>query len=269
MHLKEFEIYRPINAISPTNYNQCFYCGCISTKIDLVPPLKFAYHYLVTREEAEFLSVPACQECFDFLKDERISTLAKRTDNVKFKLARKYSKALKVYEMWEEDELAELDHSLRTSINAGLKLGEDAYSRVKFPGFDFEVEGEKHSAHYTPNEMFEVFGSKFDNFRDALTYASASYRIPKSKLKDLFFEHDHSFDSAITFEHSVIEKKLFEKELKGKCKLFALKHKLNIKFVIHAVTLYMDDDEYLTIDTALERLYEKRIYKPVQKSIFD
>ncbi|MEZ9398715.1 hypothetical protein AB4393_18760 [Vibrio splendidus] len=237
--------------------------------MDLVPPLRFAHHYLVTREEAEFLSVPSCQECFDYVKDERTSTLIKRSDNVKTKLARKYRKALRVYEMWDEDELSELDRSLSTSIKAGLKLGEDAYNRLKFPGFDFEVEGERHSAHYTPSEVFEVFGSKFDNFRDALAYASASYQIPKSKLKDLFFEHDNSFDSAITFVHAEIERKLFEKELKGKCKIFANQHKQNVKFIIHAVTLYMEDDNSLTIDTALEKLYDKRIYKPIKKSIFD
>ncbi|WP_050569156.1 hypothetical protein [Vibrio campbellii] len=269
MHLKEFEIYRPICAISPKNYKRCFYCGCISTKMDLVPPLKFAYHYLITREEAEFISVPACQECFDSVADDRTSTLVKRSDNVKTKLSRKYRKALRVYEMWGKDELTELDSSLRTSIEAGLKLGEDAYNRVKFPGFDFEVDGEKHSAHYTPNEVFEVFGSKFDNFRDALSYASSSYRIPKNRLKDLFFELGNSFDSAITFVHTETEKKLFEKSLKSKCKSFADLHKQNVKFVVHAVTLYMEDDNTLTIDTALERLYEKRIKKTVVKSIFD
>jgi hypothetical protein len=92
-----------------------------------------------------------------------------------------------------------------------------------------------------------------------LDYGSKAFRIPKAKLRDLFIENNNSFDAAIKLFQAEMARKLFEKELKDKCKPFAIEHKQNVKFVMHTVELYLKSDERLTIDTALDKLWNERI----------
>lgn len=257
----ETELYRQMSAVHAKDFNTCFYCGCIATKYDLAPPLKFAEFYLKTREDADFYRVPSCQECFDFLKNDKSSLLGQRVDNVKGKLARKYQKAIRIYEMWEHDELEQLDYQLQRSVKAGLELGKESYERYKFKGFEFEADGEKHSAHYVSDKRFTIFGEQYDSFRDALDYGSKAFRIPKAKLRDLYAEHDNDFDTAIRSFQELMAQKLYEKELKQKCKAFADEHKQNIKFVMHTVEIYRKQNDTLTIDAALDKLYQERIKK--------
>tara|TARA_B100000953_G_C18000286_1_gene414882 strand:- start:428 stop:1225 length:798 start_codon:yes stop_codon:yes gene_type:complete len=257
----ESELYRQMSAVNSSDFNTCFYCGCIATQYDLAPPLKYAEFYLKTREDADFYQVPSCQECFDFLKGEKSGLLAQRVDRVKEKLTRKYHKAIRIYEMWNHDELEELDYHLKKSVNAGLELGEESYDRIKYKGFASEVDGEKHSSFYVQDRKFEVFGERFDSFRDALDYGSKAFRIPKAKLRDLYLDHQNSFDEAIRSFQAELDRKLYEKELKQKCKIFADKHKQNVKFVMHTVEIYRKKNETLTIETALEKLFEERIKK--------
>ncbi|MFT5294233.1 MAG: hypothetical protein ACI9YH_000239 [Colwellia sp.] len=257
----ETELYRQMSALHGKNFNTCFYCGCVATKYDLTPPLKYAEFYLKTREDADFYRVPACRECFDFLKSDKSGLLGQRVDVAKRKLAHKYKKAIRMYELWDHDEIKDLDYHLKHSINAGLVLGKESYERCRFKGFDFEADGEKHSAHYVESETLTVFGEKFDNFRDALDYGSRAFRIPKAKLREMFAEYDNCFDTAIKTFQEEMARKIYEKELKEKCKVFAQEHKQNIKFVMHTVEIYKTQDEDLTIDTALIKLFEERFKK--------
>jgi len=261
-------LYRQINAVHGKDFNTCFYCGCIATKTDSVPPLKYAEFYLKAREDSDFYYVPCCHECFDLSRPDKSGLLGQRADNVKKKLARKYQKAVRVYEMWDEDELEELDYSLNRSITAGLALGKESYDRIKFKGFAFEVDGEKHSLGYYDKVVMTVFGQQFSHFRDALDYGSKSFRIPKATLRDLFIENNNSFDVAIKLFQAEMAKKLFEKDLKDKCKPFSEKHKQSFKFVMHTVEIYMRSDEQLTIDTALDKLWNERI-KNLQGNLFN
>lgn len=253
------ELYRLVIAVNRQDFHTCFYCGCVVCEYDHAPPLRHAKYYLETREEADFYRVPACKECFDFLKPEKSALLGQRFDLVKKKLAQKYKRAIRIYEMWDHDEVHELDYSLKKSVLAGLSLGEEACQRVKFKGFTFEADGEKHTAHYGESVQLNVFDQVFDNFRDALDHASKTYKIPKGKLRDLLSEHDQNFDKAINSYHSTMARKLFEKNLKGQCKDFAQQHKQNVKFVMTTVELYMQQDENLTLDQALRKLYQERI----------
>lgn len=229
------------------------------TEYDHAPPLRYAKFYIQTREEADFYRVPSCRECFEFLKPEKSALLSQRADIVNKKLAQKYKMAIRIYEMWDHDEVDELDYNLKKSVLAGLSLGEEASQRMQFNGFDFEADGEKHTAYYNEPLVLTVFGKEFDNFRDALDYASKSSRITKGKLRDLFSEHNQNFDAAINSHHKAIERKLYEKNLKAQCKSFAGQHKQNIKFVMSTVERYLAEDENLTLITALEKLYQERI----------
>lgn len=257
--MKELELYRPLRAVSSKDFNTCFYCGCIATLQDLAPPIQFAEFYLKTREDADFYQVPSCKECFQILKHDKSGSLGQRVDNLKKRLAKKYQKAIRIYELWDHDEVDELDHNLGHSIKAGLSLGEESYQRYKYRGFEFEVEGVKHDAFYVKAEVLTVFGEKFDNFRDALEHASRSFRIPKAKLKEMFAEHNNSFDLAIRKYQDDMAQKLYEKELKSKCKEFANKYKQNMKFVMRTVEIYRENDKFLTIDGALKKLLNERI----------
>lgn len=248
------DIYRPVQATEPAFFNTCFYCGCVATEFDFCPPLKYASYYIQSREPAEFFQVPACFECSQFLLNEKQALLHERQLIVKKKLAFKYRKALRVYDVWEEDELAELDYSLKKSISAGLSLGQESFERYTFKGFEFEADGEKHTEFYTQRVTYMVLGEKFNSFRDALSYVSKSFRIPKAKLQELYAQNDNSFDKAISAFHIEVEKKLFEKQLKVKSTEFANTHKLNVKFVMRTVQQFIDSDGNLTIDSALSKL---------------
>ncbi len=257
------ELYRELRAAHYRDFNKCFYCGCDATERDLVPPLVFASFFLSTREEADFLSVPSCKECYDLLRHEQLSTLQSRFDKLKRLLQRRYKKALRIYQVWESSEASELDRSLRGSINAGISLGEESYQRVAFKGFEYEVDGVKDFLNYAIVQRFEVFGESFTHFRDALAHASAAFSIPKAKLIDLYAEHGNSFDNAIQFFHQEIELKLYQKELKERCTIFAKEHKQNVKFVINVVEKYMKADEDLTIPLAIEKLRLERFSRSV------
>ena len=255
----ENTLYRQMSALHSKNFHSCFYCGCIAAKYDLVPPVKYAEFYLKTREDADFYKVPACRECFDFLKNDKSPLLGQRVDVAKRKLARKYQQAIRIYEVWDLDEIDDLSYQLKHSVNAGIVLGKESSQRVNFKGFDFEADGEKHSAHYVKNEVFKVFGEKFDIFRDALDYASKAYRIPKAKLITMFTEQNNCFDTAINLFHQKISRKNYEKELKQKCKDFSLLHKQNIKFVMRTIEFFCQQDQSLTIEMALAKLYRERL----------
>jgi len=256
---REDELYRQMRAVKSNDFNTCFYCGCVATNYDLAPPLKYAEFYLKTREDADFFKVPCCRECFNFLKQDKSGLLGQRVDNVKKQLARKYKDAIRIYELWDHNEIAELDYNLSHSVNAGLVLGEESYKRFKFKGFEFEADGVKHDAFYVKLEVLTVFGEKFENFRDALDHASRAFRIPKAKLKALFAEHGNNFDSAIRHYQDEMAEKLYQKELKTKCNEFAKTHKQNVKFVMRTVEIYREQDEYLSIEGALNKLLNERI----------
>jgi len=257
----ETTLYRQMSALHSKDFNTCFYCGCIATKYDLAPPIKFAQFYLTTHEEADFYSVPACRECFDFLKNDKSALLGQRVDIAKRKLVQKYQRAIRIYEVWEQDEIDDLSYQLKHSVNAGMVLGKESSERVKFAGFDFEADGEKHSAHYVKNEVFTVFDEKFDNFRGALDYASKAYRIPKAKLIEMFTVYNNCFDTAINIHHQKIAGRIFDKHLKAQCRDFSLKHQQNIKFVMRTVESFCEQDQSLTVEMALRKLYRERLKK--------
>ncbi|MFS7251304.1 hypothetical protein AB6869_09675 [Rahnella rivi] len=257
----ELNLYSQVFAIDCKDFNTCFYCGCVATVYDLSPPLKYAEFFFKTREDADFYKVPACGECGEFLKNDKSGLLGQRMDRIKKILSEKYKKALRIYEMWNVDEVDELDYQLKHSVKAGLILGEESYRRCKYKGFDYEVDNNKYKGVFLKSEVITIFGEEFDNFRDALDYGSRAFRIPKAHLKDLFAENGNDFDAAIKFFQDEITRKTHEKELKEKCKVFSDNHKQNIKFVIHTVKIYLDQDQDLTINKALDKLYEIRIKK--------
>lgn len=254
-------IYRELYSIENSFLNKCFYCGCEATHVDFAPPLKHANFYLKSGYSADFYKIPACYECHDFLQNQINGLLSERFDMVKDCLAKKYKKPISIFESWNQDEMNELGCDLKKSIEAGMKLGEEAYERYKFKGFEFEVDGEEVDQLYIIQDEFTVFGEVFRRFKDALDFASKSYRIPKATLRDLLADNDNSFDEAINSYHREMAEREQERDLKNKCRKFAEEHKQNINFVIKTIKLYMSKDEEMTMNEALEKLFEERIKK--------
>ena len=245
------------------DFNTCFYCGCIASAHDYAPPLQYLEFYLATREPSEFLQVPCCSECHDHLKACKAGTLDERRKFAKDKLAKKYAKALTIYEMWTEAELAALDFSLQHSIAAGLKLGAETTERVGFPGFAYEAAGQQHNVQDNLQELtainFDVFGERFSTFREALEFASKAYRIPKNTLKQYFADNNNNFEQAIQAIHKEVAEKEFNQQLKQQCAAFAKQHKQAVIFVHKQVERYLSENDDMTISEALEHLYQTRV----------
>lgn len=246
--------YVEMTPLASNDFNICYYCGCESTEFDLAPPIEQAEKFWQKNKASEFLKVPCCYECFDFLKDCRAPTIEERGQFTKQKISNHYEQALRIYEMWSEKELPELGTDFRTSIAAGLKLGEEAFNRLRYRGFRYESDGQTDTAQNVKTDVFEVFGEVYDNFRDALDYASRAYRIPKSILKEAFVEHGSSFDTAITYIHKEIQTKEHEKNMKKLCSQFAKEFKQPYKFVSNTVQKFLDEDESISIQEAINML---------------
>ncbi len=245
------------------DFNTCFYCGCIASEHDYAPPLQYVEFYLATREPSEFLQVPCCLECNEHLKACKAGTLEERRKFANDKLAKKYAKALTIYEMWTEAELAALDFSLRHSIEAGLKLGAETTERLAYPGFDFEAAGLQHNVQHQAAINFDVFGEQFTSFREALDFASKAYRIPKNALKEAFADNDNNFERAIQAIHKEVAEKEFDQQLKQQCAAFAKQHKQAVIFVHKQVERYLSENIDMTISEALQHLYDTRV-KPTE-----
>jgi len=249
--------YFAMTPISRQTFNTCFYCGCEATEIDYCPPLKFTEIYRLSRESSERLKVPSCYECADTLKKCIAGSLEERVVFAKDTISDKYKTALRIYEMWTETELPSLGDEFRTSVSAGLSLGEEAYNRLKYRGFAFDVEGVVTNASNIEVETFEVFGEVFYDFRDALDYASKAYRIPKNTLKELYLEHDNNFNKAIDHLHKMLAAKEHQKQMKLYCGRFAKDFNQPLKFVTSTVQKFLDEDESLTIQEALDKLAKR------------
>lgn len=247
------------------DFNTCFYCGCIASEHDYAPPVKYREFYLATKEPSDFLKIPCCQECSDHLVTCKGGSIDERRDFAKDKLSKKYDKALTIYEMWSEDELVALDFSLKHSIEAGLKLGEETTERLKYPGFAYEAAGLSQSVQYNSPKYFNVFGDTFSTFREALDFASKAYRIPKNTLKEYFADHNNNFENAIQAVHKEVADREHKKQMKTLCGQFAKQHKQSVIFVHKQVERYLSEDEEITINEALERLYEERVKPAVMR----
>ena len=200
------KFYEPLNAVHSADFNRCIYCGCEAACPDFIPPIKFIHDWRDVNSSAEFICVPACNECFDLLKNENNGTLEPRIVVLKKLLAAKYKKAIRVFNHWSMDEIEEMDIAFQISLKGGMYLGKEALSRINFAGFDYEINGSTTRVAKPQREVFKVFDEEFESFREALAFASDTYQIKKGRLSQLYFENDESFDRAIGVFHGLVDK---------------------------------------------------------------
>ena len=141
----------------------------------------------------------------DLLKNENNATLEPRITVLKKRLAEKYKKAIRVFNHWSMEEIQEMDAAFQISLKGGMRLGKETLSRLQFAGFDYEVNGSITRVAKPQREVFRVFDEEFSSFREALAFASATYKIKKSRLSQLYFDNDESFDRAIEAFHELVE----------------------------------------------------------------
>lgn len=260
MFVMDYEnYYERLSAIHSKDFNTCFYCGCEASSTDFIPPILFIQDWKSASKNADFISVPSCFECHDLLKKHNSSTLDSRVNALKKLLAAKYEKAVTIYNLWQVNELQDMDASFQNSLDAGIKLGAETIERLRFHGFDYEISGSITRIDSEKTENITVFGEKFTDYKEALEYASKAYQISKGHLSELYFENGKSFDKAISAFHRLVEEQQLEEDLKKPCREFAKKYSQNSKFVVRAVKRYMDLDEELSIEEALDKLFEERI----------
>ena len=92
------------------------------------------------------------------------------------------------------EEIEEMDAAFQISLKGGMRLGKETLSRLQFAGFDYEVNGSITRVAKPQREVFKVFNEEFRSFREALAFASATYKIKKSRLSQLYFDNDESFE---------------------------------------------------------------------------
>ncbi len=206
MSVKNYQkFYQPLHAVHSADSNRCIYCGCEAARQDFIPPIKFIHDWQDGHLQADFISVPACNECTELLINENNATLEPRITVLKKRLAEKYKKAIRVFNHWSMEEIQEMDAAFQISLKGGMRLGKETLSRLQFAGFDYEVNGSITRVAKPQREVFRVFDEEFSSFREALAFASATYKIKKSRLSQLYFDNDESFDRAIEAFHELVE----------------------------------------------------------------
>ncbi|WP_338519682.1 hypothetical protein [Alteromonas gracilis] len=197
--------YSPLRAVHSADFHRCVYCGCESALNDFIPPVKFIHEWREVSKEADFISVPTCIECHDLLKNQNNGTLEHRVSVVKKLLSEKYAKAIRVFNHWSMEEIEEMDAAFQISLKGGIRLGKEAFSRIRFAGFDYEVNGSFTCVAAPQHQVFTVYEQAFESFREALAFASNAYQIKKSRLSKLYFEHGESFEKAIEVFHKLVD----------------------------------------------------------------
>lgn len=239
----------------------CYYCGCESEFQDHAPPVRHASFYITSGENCSFTRIAACKECMQFLERCHDGLIEERKKFINKKIQKKYGKALNIYERWSNDEIVDMDKSLAYSIQAGLNLGKEAYQRLMFPGFEYEIEGNVFHARRKNVETFTVFGEEFDNFRNALQYAARSYKININILKEWLIQNNAVFDDAINAYFKYQEEERIRKQKQKLCAEFSKKHKQNVNFVKGALDAYIEANPYLSMEECLQLILVERVMK--------
>lgn len=118
----------------------CYYCGEIADTVDHVVPQSMLQK-LSTLEDEDVtallvrfnrrLTVPACFDCNVTLGNSYQDTLAKRKDELKRRLRRRFKKYLDIPE-WSDRELGQLGEHLQQRVLAGIYKQQVVLRRLRY-----------------------------------------------------------------------------------------------------------------------------------------
>ena len=125
-------LYKHIYGERGQFYYLCVYCGEPASERDHVPPITRVDDYRNLHLENElFLKIPCCRECNNFGADILDDGFLSRVERIKDKIARKYSRFMSKSD-WDDDEVEELDFTLKTKVLEHGKKGEIALERIEY-----------------------------------------------------------------------------------------------------------------------------------------
>ena len=108
----------------------CPTCSAPADTIEHYPPLSRVSDY-EAMGGVIYIRYPCCQSCNSYGAAVLDDTFIDRFERVKDRMARKWSKYLKMCE-WDEDELDELGSNLRTAVESGLSKHEEYTQRLEY-----------------------------------------------------------------------------------------------------------------------------------------
>ena len=147
----------------------CFFCGSGADGQVSCPPVKFAAE--LSGPAYDYVRVAACNECSQALEKERVGTLSEQREHARQNIQKKYSLALRLFQLWDQAEAEELKRessSFYGGVSAALSLGEEANNRLRYRGFDVE-EGVYASAEEEAGD-YRVFDQ---------TFSSCNMQVPR------------------------------------------------------------------------------------------
>lgn len=250
--------YEPIYALDPAHYGRCYYCGVEATHKDLVPPPRYV-EVLEAHYGTDYrMLVPCCAECHAWLKAERGRTLEDRLAAVNKKLNKVYRKELAMHKHWMAEQLQEMSGAFRKSISAGMGLGKEAYDRLRFEGFSYEYNGQRHHQTRRERQIYQVLDETFDDVVEALRFAARAYRIRIVDLERHFLEVG-DVEKAVGRVFDEVEKARQDKLIRTRVRSFCELYKQNERFVETTLRLYMELHPEWGIDRLLDKIYEERV----------
>lgn len=235
----------------------CFFCGSEADGQACCPPEKFSDE--LRGPAYDYVSVAACHECCAALKNERVGTLQEQRELARHNIQKKYSLALRLFQLWDEAEAEELKRessSFYGSVSAALVLGEEANNRLRYSGFDVE-EGVYAQVEEDAGD-YRVFDQTFSSYKEALHFASRSYGVDIAFLASYATPRNPEFDRGIGHWQRMVEEQLQrDLQVKAVVERFVKQYKLDKKLVERSVRRLVDDGVPLEYDEMQKKLVER------------
>lgn len=122
----------------------CFYCGCVATELDHVPPLSRYHDYKSIYDRHRPLLVPSCCECNGLLGNSLQGDLNERFILCKKRLTKKWAKVIKYGEIWDEDaaEYADFSGNFESFVQQAQRMAVESKKRLDWMHWPVSVEGD-------------------------------------------------------------------------------------------------------------------------------
>ena len=251
------EIYTYLTPKQVTDIGVCFFCGSEADGQASCPPVKFVAE--LSGPAYDYVRVAACHECCEALKNERVGTLAEQRELARQNIQKKYSLALRLFQLWdltEAEQLKRESSSFYGSVSAAMSLGEEANNRLRYRGFDVE-EGVYAQTEEAAGD-YSVFDQTFSSYKEALHFASRSYGVDIAFLASYATPTNPDFDKGIGRWQRMVEEQLqHDLKVKEVVKKFVKQYKLDKKLIERSVRQLVDDGVRLEYDEMHEKLVER------------
>ena len=255
--IDDSNIYTYLTPKRVADIGVCFFCGSEADGQVFCPPEKFSAE--LSGPAYDYVRVVACHECCEALKNQRVGTLSQQRELARQNIQKKYSLALRLFQLWdlaEAEELKRESSSFYGSVNAALSLGEEANNRLRYQGFDVEegvyAQTEEEVGHY------RVFDQSFSSYKEALHFASRSYGVDIAFLANYATPRNPDFEKGIKRLQRMIEEQLqHDLEVKKVVKRFARKYKVDKKLVERSIRQLLNDGLSLEYEEMHKQLVER------------